>query len=260
MIIPRDRYLNKLSQRKQNGMIKVVTGMRRAGGRAVSAPVGMVRTASFASVYGMRRRRKGNGCFRLRPDLPGMRHGTAGCPAGRMVRVFRKQSAGGDPAGTTRLPSAGCPQVPLVRFSARPGPWLSPVRTRTVDGRIAGLLCSADRSAERAAVVFCSVVFPVSVGRTGAGADFLPSAGPASAVHAPERGRPFPDRAGHDVSETADPDTAGASFHDPLGGASRPAAVCGSLSLCPGKVSARGRTSHRHGPGRERGKHGMNRF
>ena len=31
MIIPRDRYLEKLSQRKQNGMIKVVTGMRRAG-------------------------------------------------------------------------------------------------------------------------------------------------------------------------------------------------------------------------------------
>ncbi len=31
MIIPRDIYLEKLSQRKQNGMIKVVTGMRRAG-------------------------------------------------------------------------------------------------------------------------------------------------------------------------------------------------------------------------------------
>ena len=31
MIIKRDRYLNKLIERKENGMVKVITGIRRCG-------------------------------------------------------------------------------------------------------------------------------------------------------------------------------------------------------------------------------------
>ncbi|MBD5309455.1 MAG: AAA family ATPase [Muribaculaceae bacterium] len=31
MIIPRDTYLNKLISRRHNGMIKIVTGLRRCG-------------------------------------------------------------------------------------------------------------------------------------------------------------------------------------------------------------------------------------
>ena len=49
MEIKRDIYLNKLIERKQNGLIKIVTGLRRAGKSYLQTKPGMIifNTADF---------------------------------------------------------------------------------------------------------------------------------------------------------------------------------------------------------------------